>query len=130
MAPGSVHPRRAGEAAAALGEPAASLLTVRQLHGTGAAEGPRQPVKLLHGSLHPRGAQPGAADTPPGRRRCPQPMAAVPARSLPGPRPAAQAQRPGRLRACAEGQAGSGAQVLNSSPGEGGGEAYLRLPLS
>lgn len=42
--------------------------TVRQLHGAGAAQRPRQPVKLLHGSLHPRSAQRGAAASPRCRR--------------------------------------------------------------
>lgn len=45
--------------------------TVRQLHSAGAAQGPRQAVELLHGSLHPRSGQPGAADTP----RCRPPSA-------------------------------------------------------
>lgn len=91
----STHPRRPGRGGRrdrALRQGPAP--TVGQLHGAGAAQGPREPVELLHGSLHPRSAQPGAADTPL------PPPALSPSRRW--QRPARPGRRhPGRLRACA-----------------------------
>lgn len=128
-APSSAHPHRAGPGRPnrggrrrrrpgadrrATAPPAASpprrpSPTVRQLHGAGTAQGPRQPVELLHGSLHPRGAQPGAADTPPAAASPLSPSRRRRRGCSPGrcrPPTTCTCSEAGRLRACAVGEAG------------------------
>lgn len=127
---------QAGEAAAAPGHaappasspPRRSSPTIRQLHGAGAAQRPRQPVELLHGSLHPRRAQPGAAAAATAAASPLSPSRRRRRGASPGPRrplPLCTCAEGGRPRAGAAGGAGvAGAARLGVGPprvtGQGG----------